>query len=148
MKSYIVGISMFFILIFFILQWFANEEAHFKRSTIINVTAQHAQQARQEGYFTEAILNSMKQEIADKLKIDPAEVIVVDSETTTTPKFRTETFNEFEQINYKVQVPIEGVIAMAGFLGIEEDENTYMFTVEGQVSSEKLFPVDTGGVMP
>ena len=141
---------MFVFLIFFMLQWVSNEQAHFKRSTVINVTAQHAQQARQEGYFTPEIIESMKKEIAEKLKVDESDVIVVESDTTTTPKFRTETFNEYEQIHYKVQIPIKNVVAMAGLFGINEADNQYMFTVSGQVSSEKLFPT-TGtsiGVMP
>lgn len=136
MKSYIAGSAVFLILIFFVLQWVLNESAHYKRNTLINIVEVHAQQARINGYFTPEIKAQMVEEIKTKLKVPESEVRIVT--LTETPKYRSEAFNENEMIQYRVEIPIHKIVAMASFLGIDESSNSYWYPVQGKVSSERL----------
>lgn len=135
MKSFIVGTAVFLIMIFFVLQWSIEQQGHYKRTALINIVTQHAQQARMEGYFTEDIKTSMREKISDKLHIQQDEIVM---EVTDTPKYRTEVFNENEMISYKVSVPMGQIVAMAGLWGLDEDSNSYWYPIEGKVSSERL----------
>lgn len=133
MKSYIVGTAMFLILMFFPLQWALNEKNHYKRNTLINIVEVHAQQARMEGYFTPEIKESLINNIENKLNTNNIKMTL-----TETPKYRMETFNEYEMIEYHVEMRIDKIIAMPAFFGFDDDTNSYWFPVTGKVSSEKL----------
>ncbi|OAH58659.1 MULTISPECIES: hypothetical protein [Bacillaceae] len=140
MKSYIVGLAMFFVLMFFITQFVANEKSHYVRSVFSNTVYQSAQQARQLGYFHPDIITALQSNVAEKLNMNVGELdLVIDpSTTTTTVKYRDVNFSESELIHYKIGIPITNIVPMAKYLGISQDSNRYVFYVEGDVSSEKL----------
>lgn len=135
MKSYIVGASMLLILLFFVFQWVSNENAHAKRLLFTNIVEHHAQQARMEGYFTPEIKQELVEEIMEKTNTQESEIEVNVTETLMCTR---ETFDQSQQIQYDVRIPIKNVVAMANFFDIEEEDNMYWFPLVGKVSSEKL----------
>ncbi len=99
--------------------------------TIVNTAKE---QARQEGYFTNSIIGNMTAEIK-KAGFDEDEITV---NVTTVPKYRTETFDERELIEYEVGVKIKKKIAANRLFGISDEDNQGIFTVRGAVASERL----------
>ncbi|WP_312648907.1 hypothetical protein [Aminipila sp.] len=57
---------------------------------------------------------------------------------TKVPKYRTETFDDRELINYEVGVKINKKIAANKLFGISDEENQGIYIVHGAVASEKL----------
>ncbi|MGD9677611.1 MAG: hypothetical protein AB7V16_04465 [Vulcanibacillus sp.] len=135
MKEYIVGIAIFVILMFFPLQWTINQVNHYKIQTVNNFVHNAAQKARTDGYFKEYNINELRMGIAVALDINQTQVRV---NVTTTPKYRLDSFDIREMIQYEIGVPIEEVIAMQSFLGIEDEINGYEYIVKGEVPSELL----------
>lgn len=68
--------------------------------TIVNTAKE---QARQEDYFTKSIVSNMVAEI-EAVGFEEDEITV---NVTTVPKYRTDSFDERELINYEVGVEID-----------------------------------------
>ncbi|WP_206457884.1 hypothetical protein [Anaerovorax sp. IOR16] len=99
--------------------------------TIVNSAKE---EARQAGYFTDENITHMVDEIVE-LGFTEDEVIV---NVTKVPKYRTETFDSRELIEYEVGVPIEKKIAANQLFGISDEENKGTYYTRGAVTSEKL----------
>lgn len=95
------------------------------------------QQARHDGYFTSENINSTRSEIARLCKVNEGDVII---NVTTTPKYRGDVFSEYERIEYEFTIPLNNIIAVAGFWGIDSDSNSVPYTIRGSVESELLMP--------
>ncbi|OEF99446.1 hypothetical protein BHF71_09040 [Vulcanibacillus modesticaldus] len=137
MKEYIVGFSVFLILMFFPLQWAINQINHYKIQTFNNIVNNAAQKARTDGYFKEYNINELKTKIEDALHIDQSQIRI---NVTTTPKYRFDEFDQREMISYEIGIPIEKIIAMHRFFGIDEEKNKFEYIVSGEVASELLSP--------
>lgn len=135
MKEYIVGFTIFLILMFFPLQWTINQINHYKIQTVNNIVYNAAQKARTDGYFKEYNINELKMNISSALNIDQSMIRV---NVTTTPKYRFDSFDIREMVQYEIGIPIDEVIAMQNFLGIEEEVNRYEYIIKGEVPSELL----------
>ncbi len=135
MNNFIVNIAMTFITIFFILQFVVDQTNHKHRADFNNVVEASVQDARKEGYFTPEIIDELKTDISKKLYVSENEI---DVQVTTTPKYRTNVYNPSELIEYKISVPTKKIVAMAGFFGIDESQNTKPYSISGKVSSERL----------
>lgn len=99
--------------------------------TIVNVAKE---EARQEGYFTSDITSRMIEDI-QTLGFEESEISV---NVTSTPKYRTETFDDRELINYDIGVGIDKKIAANRMFGIPDTENRGTYHVKGAVTSERL----------
>lgn len=137
MSKFIMTAVLFCFVLFPILQYALNTINHNHQLSAIEITYKHAQRARQDGYFTSENINSLKQEIADKMGIPESEVQVVADQV---PKYRFQTFDEAELIQYEVQVPINRILAMASYFGFSSSENQTVFRIKGEVQSEVLAP--------
>lgn len=99
--------------------------------TIVNAAKE---EARQEGYFTSDITHRMVEDI-QTLGFEESEISV---NVTSTPKYRTETFDDRELINYDIGVNIDKKIAANRMFGISDTENRGVYHVKGAVTSERL----------
>lgn len=135
LKSYIVGATLFFFFILAFIQYVNFQEIHHKQLTLGSIVENHAQQARMSGYFTPTIKESMINEIHQETGVERAEINV---NLTETLKCTRTNFDPSAQITYDVSIPIKNVIAGVRFLGIDEADNSYIYSLEGSVSSEKL----------
>ena len=79
----------------------------------------------------------MKAKIAEALSMKESDIRIV---VTTTPKYRFDQFQVDEMIQYEIGVPINRVIAMHHFFGIDENANQFEYIVKGAVASELLAP--------
>lgn len=102
-----------------------------KVESIVNTAKE---QARQEGCFTADITDRMISEIK-KSGFKDEDVTV---NVTSSPKYRTDSFNENELIHYEVGIKIEKKIAANKVFGISDEENRGTYTIQGAVTSEKL----------
>jgi len=93
------------------------------------------EQAKQDGYFTAENISDLKMKISDTFDVGQDEINII---TDSIPKYRVNQFDERELIYYKVQVPINRIVAGAGFFGIDEEENKGLYTIESYTASELL----------
>lgn len=91
--------------------------------------------AKQEGCYTDEILNELKINISNKMKIKSDEIII-DSNTTKTPKYRKDKNIEGEGIYIKVSVPFNKIIAANTFLNINSNKKYYI--IENITTSERI----------
>lgn len=137
MKEFIMGFAVFIVLMFFPLQWTLNQINHYKIQTVNNIVHSAAQKARTDGYFKDYNINDMRADIAQALYINDGDIVV---NVTTTPKYRFDSFDEREMIKYEIKIPIDKVIAMHRFFGIDEADNKFDYVIKGEVPSELLAP--------
>lgn len=135
MKGFIVVIASFLIMWFFPLQFAVDTYNNHQRETFNNIVKPYIKEARKEGYFTPDIINNMRQSIEDKLYINQAEILVT---ATTSPRYRKPYYDENEMIYYKIEIPINKIMAMPSYFGIDEENNRYLYPIEGFVSSERI----------
>ncbi|MEB2301637.1 hypothetical protein LAV72_18700 [Lysinibacillus xylanilyticus] len=136
MKSFIVASSTFLFLIWAFLQGIQYDTIDYKQSESTNIVQMYAQQARQEGLFTESIKKEMIEKIKERTQLEDSSIEVV--ELTSTQKCRKDTFSENDQITYNVRILIDNVTIGLSLLGILPEDNQYWYTIKGSVSSEKV----------
>lgn len=138
MKNFITGAAILILLLIFPVQNaqdLINQNRINKFSSIVYLATQTA---RTDGYF--------KQDNIDKLKADlitafpdlsEADIYV---DVTTTPKYRTNVFDNREAIYYDIRIPVRRVLASPGFFGLSDNENQYVSRRSGFVLSEVPMP--------
>lgn len=138
MKNFIAGVAIFMLLIVFPLQnalEVVNDHRINKFDEIVN---RATQTARTDGYFKQSNID----ELTDNLKtafpdLQDSDITI---NVTTTPKYRLDSFDNREVINYDIGIPIRKII-VAGFLfGIPDSTNHYTYERKGFVLSEVLMP--------
>lgn len=118
---------------------YANEMKNSRNMDRVDTIVNSAkEEARQAGYFTDEITDNMVDRIVE-LGFEEDEVIV---KVTEIPKYRTETFDRRELIEYEVGVPIEKKIAANGLFGISDEDNRGTYYTRGEVTSEKLLYIE------
>ncbi|MFV0516532.1 MAG: hypothetical protein ACK5MV_03985 [Aminipila sp.] len=108
-----------------------NDSKINKVETIVNTAKE---QARQLGYFSPDMINNIKEQIV-ALGFDESDITI---DVTTTPKYRTDVFDDRELIKYDIKVAIEKIIAANKFFGISDEDNRGAYKVSGTVASERL----------
>jgi hypothetical protein len=93
------------------------------------------EQAKQEGRFTPAIKSALARDIAERFRISESEVVI---EADNRVKYRRNKFDEREMIAYRIEVPIEKIMAGNRLLGISDEANAGRYVIEGSTASEKL----------
>ncbi len=126
------------LLIIFPLQNVLENINHSRISEFDLVVYNACQQARVKGYFTPEIISDIKTKLKDAFPAltDSDFVIVV----TTTPKYRTDTYDNRERIEFDISVPIKKVIMASGLMGISDADNQYVHQQKGYVLSELPMP--------
>jgi hypothetical protein len=124
------------ILLFFVPQYALQIEVRHNISALEAIVETAKEEAAQEGMFTNTVINKMKNEIAAEFR--DVSVSEIQADVTVTPKYRTDTFDHRELINYSVGVPIKKLTAANGFFGISDADNSTVFYIKGSVASERL----------
>lgn len=138
MKQLIVLCAVFLLLAAIILQ-IPLEMINYERKHAIMFYVNNAKEmAKQEGYYTDEILNDLTSNIAKKMNIKNINEIIIDDKTTKTPKYRPDKFDSRETIYLKVSVPFKNILATPGFYGISDSENKGYYIIEEITTSEKL----------
>ena len=137
MKQFIVLSAILPILLLFTAQFALDQRNGIAVSFIQERVYAAREKARQEGYFTEAIRQDLRAELAGFLGIDPLSIAI---DATEEVQYRVNRFAGDGRgiIHYSVRVPIGEAMAGSAFLGLTEAENRRIVTVEGQAASEKL----------
>jgi hypothetical protein len=123
------------LLMVFVMQ-FALEQMNQGRIAALQELVYGAKErAKQEGRFTPAIKQALARDIAARFKLDESEVVI---EADDRVKYRRNRFDEREMIAYRVEVPIEKIMAGNRLMGISDEENAGRYVIEGSTASEKL----------
>ena len=138
MKTLIATIASVLILLFFPLQnaldTINNQKMHYFHMIVHKST----QTARVDGYFTQDNIDVLTQDLLNAFPgLDAGDIYI---DVTTTPKYRTDEFDDRERILYDIKVPIENVIAAHKMFGINDADNSFTYGESGYVLSEVLMP--------
>lgn len=124
----------------FILSFFSQSVLD-RRNTSISqnfekiVMEEGVARARKEGYFSPDNIQKLKASIALKCDVDEDDITIV---ATTSPRYKTSTYNESERITYSVSIPVDQLLATPKFWGITTQANRGVYTVKGSIESELL----------
>ena len=138
MKQLIVLCAVFLLLAALILQ-IPLEMINYERKHAIMFYVNNAKEmAKQEGFYTDEILNDLTSNIAKKMNIKNVNEIIIDKKTTREYRYRPTRFDESAIIYLKVSVPFDNILATPGFYGISDSENKGYYIIEEITTSEKL----------
>ena len=135
MKQFIVLMGVLPILLVFLSQYTLDQKNNDNISRLQECVYQAKEQAKQEGCFTSEIKEEMVGKIGSYFDITEEEIELILEEV---PQYRTSVFDERELIYYKVSVPIKKIMAGNRFLGITDEENSGMYTIESWTASELI----------
>jgi len=134
MKQFIVLMAVLPVMLLFLLQFTLEQKNSLVIARVQDFTNAAKEEAKQEGYFSTEIKERLKNKISRATGIS-AERIIIESEDSV--KFRYSIGNE-RLIYYRVEVPIEEVMAGSRLLGISKEENSYVYVIDSYTASEKI----------
>jgi hypothetical protein len=136
MNNFIAMALVLPLLLFFPAQYALQIKNQHNISALESIVESAKEEARQEGYFTPALINKIRVEIEEEFRDVSAGEIVID--VTETPKYRTDVYDHRELISYSIGAPIKKLSAANEFFGISDEDNSAMLCIKGSVASEKL----------
>lgn len=138
MKQLIVLTAILPLMLLFVAQFTLEQ----KNNYIINDFQQQVytakERAKQEGCFTQEIIEELKENISNNLGISESDIAIT---ATETPKYRINYYDPSKErglIHYSVSIPIDKIMAGGRLLGVPPEENKAIYVVEGTTVSEKL----------
>jgi len=134
MKQFIVLMAVLPIMLIFLLQFTLDQKNSLVIARIQDMAYAAKEEAKQEGYFSPEIKERLKNNIGSATGINP-ERILVESEDSIKKRFSP---GKERLIYYRVEVPIEGVMAGSSLLGISREENCYTYVIDSYTASEKI----------
>lgn len=138
MKQLIVMTAVLMLLLLFPLQYALEQSNYYEISEFQKIVYNAKEEAKIKGYFSDEILDSLKNNITSAFKnVEASEIII---HVTETPKYRTDAFDERELIYYKIAIPIDQFIAGNHFWGISDTQNSGYYVIENYTVSERLKP--------
>lgn len=138
MKHLIAGAAILILLLTFITQYAVENTNNMKYIKIDKYVKTAKEKAKGDGYFTADNINELKTNILNVCTdLTESELVI---EVDTTPKYRTNEFDERELIKYKIGVPIKRIIASNSFFNISDADNSYVYYSEGTITSELIKP--------
>lgn len=129
---------MLILLIIFPLQTSLEIINEARVSRFSNIVYVATQTARTDGYFKQSNIDKLRDSLFKAFPDLTESEIYID--VTTTPKYRTDVFDNREAIYYDIRIPVRRIIAAPGLFGISEADNQYMTKKIGFVLSEVLRP--------
>lgn len=138
MKQLIVMTAVLTLLLLFPLQYALEQRNYYEISQFQKIVYNAKEEAKIKGYFSDEILERLKNNITSAFENVEASEIMID--VTKTPKYRTNVFNERELIHYKIAIPIDQFIAGNQFWGISDTQNSGYYVIENYTVSERLKP--------
>lgn len=135
MKQFIVLLAVFPLMMAFMLQFAAQQKTDYRIQRINDAVHDSCEKAKAEGRFSESNVSGLRADLADISGCGKDDIEINVSEDT---KYRIGRYDEHEMIQYRVAVPIDGLMAMPGLFGISEEENSMIYVIEDEVASEKI----------
>ena len=138
MKQLIVLTAILPLMLIFIAQITLEQKNNAAISMLQQQVYTAKEQAKQEGCFTEDIINRLKTDISTNFGISKSEILIT---ATEVPQYRINYFDSSSErglIHYSVSVPIEKIMAGGSLIGISAADNKGVYTVEGTAASEKV----------
>jgi hypothetical protein len=132
MKQLIIMSALLILLLTFPMQYTLEQRNHHDISQLQTFVHNAKEQAKQEGYFTDAIIEDLKDNITTSFKDVEEDEIVIDVTDVSDRKERG------ELIYYKIGVPIKQLIAVNEFWGIDEADNSMIYYIENHTTSEHI----------
>ena len=138
MKNFIAGVAVLLVILLFPLQ-IAMDVINDQRLNKFDViTFKAIQIARTDGYFKQSTIENLKSELLTEFPdLEESDIVI---NVTTTPKYRTNEFDDREVISYDIAIPVSNVIVAGSLLGLSDNENSFMSRKKGYVLSEVLMP--------
>jgi len=134
MKTFIVTIAAVILLMVFPMQNVQDIVNSHKIERFDEIVYSACQKARTDGRFTESNIFQLKSDIlAEFPDVSEDEIII---EVTTSMKYKRFEFDTRETISYRIGIPIKRIVNLGKFLGIEDEDNRFDYTMEGYVLSE------------
>lgn len=134
MKQFIVLMAVLPIMMIFLLQFSTDQVSSEKIAFIQSVVYAAKEDAKQEGCFTEEIKEEIIDEISEGLGI-PEEYITVTADEEVKYRYSK---GAGRLINYKVSVRLDGIMAGGELLGIKEEDNKFIYTIDSYTASERI----------
>jgi hypothetical protein len=136
MNNFIALAIVLPILLFFTAQYTLQLEHQHNMAALETIVESAKEEARQEGYFTPEIIARIRADITAEFRDVSSGEILID--VTTTPKYRTDSYDRRELIEYSIGVPMKKLSAANHLFGISDADNTTIIYIKGSVASEKL----------
>ena len=137
MKQFIILIGILPFLLVFLMQYSLEQQNHHRLTLLQQAVYTAKEQAKQDGYFTKENLDTLKANILSNFDLMENEILI---QATTIPRYRVNSFDERELIHYKVEVPLNKIMAGGKLFGISDDDNCSMYKIESYTASERLSP--------
>lgn len=134
MKQFIVLMAVLPILMIFLLQFSMDQASSEKIAFIQSVVYAAKEDAKQEGCFTESIQERIVKEISEGLSI-PENYIEITADDEVKYRYSE---GDGRHIYYKVSVRLDGVMAGGKLLGIDENRNSVVYTIDSYTASERI----------
>jgi len=142
MKQFLVLMAVLPLLLVFLVQFSLDQINNSRLGLLSDYVYTAKEEAKQEGYFSEEILNELRSNIAKAFDIMPSDIIIQATQSVRYRVMSTDSLSEdnFERglIYYKVSVPIQEIMAGRRLFGIKEEDNSYYYTIESYAASERL----------
>lgn len=137
MKQVIVLAAILPLLLIFIVQFTLQEKNAQMKMGVASEVYTASEQARQDGYFTTETISRLRQQLALKAGVQESDILIDADEV---PKYRVNSYIENERIHYRIEVPMERIMAGNRFFGISDEDNRGVYVIENNISSERLRP--------
>jgi hypothetical protein len=137
-KQLIVLAAILPLMLIFMAQYTLDQKNSVAINTLQEKVYTAKEQAKQEGCFTEEIKRELKANISLALGIEENDISITATETR---QYRINYFDSSRErglIHYSVSIPIDKIMAGGRLLGIRDEDNTTLYTVEGTTASERL----------
>ena len=137
MKQFLVMLAVLPLMMVFLLQFSLEQQKSVRLAAASDIVYAAREEAKQEGGFSPQLQRKLKSQLAERLGVSEDEVIIEASELEV---YRVGEDLSRGIISYSVTVPAGRVMAAGSMFGINDEENSYNFTIRSITASEKLSP--------
>lgn len=146
MKDFITTIASIIILMIFLLQFVTNQSTYTRLAAAEHAVKEFRLTAEESGGVDDEKLRRLKEKAAAVLNCGADEIRVSVSESTedgAESGGSSEDGGIFKRrLEYSVQMPVQGLVGAADFLGIAEEDNMTVHVSEGIIQIEEEIEED------
>ncbi len=134
MKQFIVLMAVLPVMLLFFLQFSADQRHGKIVGDIQEIVYSAKEVAKQEGYFSQENRKRLVRDLSRAAGVPPEEIFIEAEE-----RIKTRYGNGEERlIPFRVSVPVYGIMAGGGWLGIPREWNVYRFVIDSYTASERI----------
>ena len=135
MKQFIVFLAIFPLMMAFMVQFTLQQNLDYRLELINEAVYDAKETAKIKGYFSDDEVESLRNVLSEIAGCAEQDVKIEVSEDI---KYRKGEYDEREMIYYRISLPAGRIMAFSFFTGVDEDENTAVYTLEDEFPSERL----------